>query len=89
MRINLTIKPAHNMASLVQQETNGLSPNTAQHVTDSVPVVNTDSGVLPGEMSELRRVQLAHEGMRLLLCSEIKQAEELFRVSRYASVLAS
>ena len=77
------------MASLAQQETNGLSPNTAQHVTDNVSVDSTDAGVLPGEMSELRRVQLAHEGMRLLLCSEIKQAEELFRVSRYASVLDS
>lgn len=33
-------------------------------------------------MEELRRVQLAHEGMRLLLCSQIKQAEELFRTAR-------
>lgn len=31
---------------------------------------------------ELRRVQLAHEGMRLLLCSQVKQADELFRKSR-------
>ena len=33
-------------------------------------------------MEELRRVQLAHEGMRLLLCSQVKQAEELFRTAR-------
>lgn len=31
---------------------------------------------------ELRRVQLAHEGMRLLLCSQVKQAEELYKKSR-------
>lgn len=37
-------------------------------------------------MEELRRLQLAHEGMRLLLSSEIKQAEQLFRKSRYAYV---
>lgn len=68
----------------MEQETNDLLPNTA--LSDNVDCTlsdSTDSGVLPGEMSELRRVQLAHEGMRLLLCSEIKQAEELFRVSRY------
>ena len=35
-----------------------------------------------GMMSDLQRVQLAHEGMRMLLCSELKQAEELFRTSR-------
>ena len=33
---------------------------------------------------DLRRLQLAHEGMRLLLSSEIKQAELLFRRSRLA-----
>ena len=33
-------------------------------------------------MEELRRIQLAHEGMRLLLCSQVKQAEELFRTAR-------
>lgn len=69
----------------MDQETNGLGPNTAlPGSADSEQLSeSTDSGVLPGEMSELRRVQLAHEGMRLLLCSEIKEAEELFRVSRY------
>lgn len=41
-----------------------------------------DVGVLPGEMGELKRVQLAHEGMKLLLTSEVKAAEELFRASR-------
>ena len=34
-------------------------------------------------MAELRRVQLANEGMRLLLNSEVKKAEELFKGSRY------
>lgn len=33
-------------------------------------------------MAELRRVQLANEGMRLLLSSEVKKAEELFKSSR-------
>ena len=33
-------------------------------------------------MEDLRRLQLAHEGMRLLLSSEVKQAEQLFRKSR-------
>lgn len=33
-------------------------------------------------MEDLRRLQIAHEGMRLLLSSEIKQAEQLFRKSR-------
>ena len=37
-------------------------------------------------MSELRRIQLAHEGMRMLLCSELKQAEDLFKASRSATV---
>ena len=39
----------------------------------------------PGERldaEELRRLQLAHEGMRLLLSSEVKRAEQLFRKSR-------
>ena len=31
---------------------------------------------------DLRRVQLTHEGMRLMLCSQVRQAEELFRMSR-------
>lgn len=34
------------------------------------------------EMEELRRVQLACEGMKLLLCSRLKEAEELFEKSR-------
>ena len=37
-----------------------------------------------GERSvdELQRVRLAHEGMRLLLSSEVKQAQDLFRAAR-------
>ena len=31
---------------------------------------------------DLRRLQLAHEGMRLLLSSEVKRAEQLFHKSR-------
>ena len=34
------------------------------------------------EMEELRRVQIANEGMNLLLCSRLKEAEDLFRKSR-------
>lgn len=45
-------------------------------------VDEADIGVLPGEMGELKRVQLANEGMKLLLTSEVKAAEELFRASR-------
>lgn len=41
--------------------------------------------LLQKDMSELRRVQLAHEGMRMLLCSELKQAEDLFKASRYVA----
>lgn len=73
-----------------EQEATTSSSNTTQsgaldnydQVTGSELVDSTDSGVLEGEMSELRRVQLAHEGMKLLLCSDIKAAEELFRTSR-------
>lgn len=46
-------------------------------------VDEADFGVLPGEMGELKRVQLANEGMKLLLSSEVKAAEELFRASRF------
>ena len=57
----------------------------SQHIQNSSDVDEADVGVLPGEMGELRRVQLAHEGMKLLLSSEVKAAEELFRASRSAS----
>ncbi len=76
------------MASSGGQEANGAVPNTAQQAQEGSIETTDSGGVLPGEMSELRRVQLAHEGMRLLLCSELKQAEELFRVSRYDSLIA-
>ena len=58
-----------------------------KEVTSGELVDSTDSGVLPGEMSELKRVQLAHEGMKMLLCSDIKAAEELFRTSRSAHLM--
>ena len=51
-------------------------------------VDETDVGVLLGEMGELKRVQLANEGMKLLLTSEVKAAEELFRASRSVSHLS-
>ena len=34
------------------------------------------------QMTELKRLQIAHEGMRLLLNCDVKQAEELFKASR-------
>ncbi len=36
-------------------------------------------------VDELQRVRLAHEGMRLLLNSEVTQAQDLFRAARYVS----
>lgn len=54
--------------------------NSASNSSNSVD--EADIGVLPGEMGELKRVQLANEGMKLLLTSEVKAAEELFRASR-------
>ena len=56
-----------------------------QNSSERAAVDETDVGVLPGEMGELKRVQLAHEGMKLLLSSEVKAAEELFRASRSVS----
>ena len=34
------------------------------------------------DLEELRRVQIANEGMNLLLSSRLKEAEELFEKSR-------
>ena len=56
------------------------TPDTPEEVQSSSSEASRES---VEEMSELRRVQLAHEGMRLLLNSEVRQAEELFRTSRY------
>lgn len=33
--------------------------------------------------SELRRLQLGHEGVRLVLCSKINEAEDLFKKTRF------
>ncbi len=74
------------MASNGDQEANEVSPNTAPQEGSTESTDAASNGVLLGEMSELKRVQLAHEGMRLLLCSELKQAEEVFRVSRYVCI---
>jgi hypothetical protein len=34
-------------------------------------------------VSDLREAQLAHEGMKLILCSQLKEAEVLFNKYRY------
>ena len=52
----------------------------------------TDSATAGGascemdELEELRRVQIANEGMNLLLSSRLKEAEELFQKSRLVNV---
>lgn len=80
------------MAAADQEATASQKLNERQHTDKSIQnssdsvVEESDVGVLPGEMGELKRVQLANEGMKLLLTSEIKAAEELFRASRSASV---
>ena len=70
-----------------QEATDRLAPIDRQDNQSSAgdslnSVDEADIGVLPGEMGELKRVQLANEGMKLLLTSEVKAAEELFRASR-------
>lgn len=37
--------------------------------------------------SELRRLQLGHEGVRLVLCSKINEAEDLFKKTRFVLVI--
>ena len=51
----------------------------------SSPVSSTSRDE-PSTTDELRRLRLAHEGMRLLLSSEVKQAERLFRKSRWVDL---
>ena len=55
---------------------------TAGKGKEEAPNSAGDAQELAGGMEELRRLQLAHEGMRLLLSSEVKRAEQLFRSSR-------
>ena len=74
---------AYNDATVSQSERQDSQYN--QNSSECTTVDKTDVGVLPGEMGELKRVQLAHEGMKLLLSSEVKAAEELFRASRSVS----
>ena len=38
--------------------------------------------------SELRRLQLGHEGVRLVLCSKINEAEDLFKKTRFVYFVA-
>ena len=37
--------------------------------------------------SELRQLQLGHEGVRLVLCSKINEAEDLFKKTRFVFYL--
>lgn len=80
------------MAVAHQEASAGQKLNERQHTLRSIQNSGesgedeADVGVLPGEMGELKRVQLANEGMKLLLSSEVKAAEELFRASRYVAV---
>ena len=52
----------------------------SMQVSDTKRVVEGCDG--QEQMMELKRLQVAHEGIRLLLNSDLKQAEELFKVSR-------
>ncbi len=58
----------------VEQGVDATLPDASQHVQSA--------GRSAAAMAELRRVQLANEGMRLLLTSEVRKAEELFKSSR-------
>ncbi len=75
----------HQEAYTAQSERQTRDSHHNQNSSERAAVDETDVGVLPGEMGELKRVQLAHEGMKLLLSSEVKAAEELFRASRSVS----
>lgn len=76
---------SHQEAYSAQSERQTQDSQHDQNESERAAVDETDVGVLPGEMGELKRVQLAHEGMKLLLSSEVKAAEELFRASRSVS----
>ena len=56
--------------------------STPNDVSTSAGASEDPSTSVAMDMGELRRLQLAHEGMRLLLNSEVKKSEELFRASR-------
>ena len=77
---------AHQEASAGQKLSERLHTLTSIQNSGESGVDEADVGVLPGEMGELKRVQLANEGMKLLLSSEVKAAEELFRASRSVAV---
>ena len=52
----------------------------SMQATDTKKVLDGCDG--DEQMTELKRLQIAHEGMRLLLNCDVKQAEELFKASR-------
>ena len=67
----------------------GTDPKMASPAEPGAKSPATDSSSTASAMEEagaddqeLRRLRIAHEGMRLLLNSEVKQAELLFRSSR-------
>lgn len=74
------MRTEHASNSLLTQQK--LVSDTVGRKPSFLSIVRSTVLTLPGKMSELRRVQLAHEGMRMLLCSELKQAEDLFKASR-------
>lgn len=59
------------------------SGSSAQHCEEQDSSHNSTMSVAK-EMEELRYVQIANEGMRLLLSSRLKEADELFRKTRYS-----
>ena len=61
------------------EQGSGTLENSVSRSNGAKKSVTMDSAA---EMEELRRVQLASEGMKLLLCSRLREAEELFEKSR-------
>lgn len=77
MDVDMAAQEATDRQAPIDRQDNQSSAGDSLNSVDEA-----DIGVLPGEMGELKRVQLANEGMKLLLTSEVKAAEELFRASR-------
>ena len=66
------------MASSSSLPTVGIN-NEPEHSTGGTAKRKMETGK---ELEELRRVQVANEGMRLLLNSRLREAEELFKASK-------
>ena len=71
----------HGHVLSVHKGVRGMASSQAADETDTSTAGVMGSKVA-SEMEELRRVQIANEGMNLLLCSRLKEAEDLFRKSR-------